>query len=67
MLLVGAEVFRAPPMAGAAQLCGDVGAEAHHIQRGAPPADRLPACAHRHHQGAVHIQAPGKRHVGETT
>jgi hypothetical protein len=51
--------------AGAAQLRGVVGAEAVHVQHRAPPAGQLPAGAHCHHQGPVHVQAPGERHVGE--
>ena len=55
---------RVASCAGAAQLCGGISAAAGDVQRGAPPAGQLPASSRRHHQGAVHLQAPARWHGG---
>ena len=48
----------------AAQLHRGGGAEAFHQQFGAASADKLPTRPHRHHQGAVYLQAPPGRRCG---
>ena len=51
-------------IAGASQLCRGVSAAAGDVKCGASPARQLPARACRHHQGAVHVQAPAGWHGG---